>query len=816
MPEKRQTEVVFPLKGLDRSSFKRSQPPHSTVDCLNVFPRDTITGRKRGGSRPGLLRAYDTQLPDKVRMLTSMQLYLGSNYTYTGDTSTSDTWFRFTKWLEDFEGDTWSNVWSQASWSSNKINRVSDFARIDDTVNSGAMVRDDLPIDTAQSYSAGIFIVPWEGSFHGKYRIFARMNDTDPDVYQNGIVAELDMTDADGNFSGSLKVYDSGSETTYNFSSVDFDNSIAGWFNILIDGDTIKCYWRGNEILNQSIVSHSGTRVGFGLECTNDDGVCLVDMFRVQYYASGESTEDGLGNLSGSAYNRRHDILVASSNGNLYREKFADQLEQVTSSVGLNDKLQLEATQIGMELYIADYSDVRAVGADGSLNSAGDQLSSDSNISDWTTLGINTDTDVVVISNPQGGAKAGTYQISSVSMDYITLASSATDGSSGSCSYRIERAPKVYDPINETISILSATDGQVPTGNPLVCRYRGRLVLAGADIAPHVWYMSRMGDPQDWDYAQTDVQAAAAGTLSDAGIPGEPITALIPWHDDYLLFGCQDSLWQMRGDPAYGGRLDMLSTNIGIIAPRAWCLGPTGEVYFLSCDGLYVVSPAGSSPPTQLSRDRLPRELAQVNTNNYHVEMAYDETGQGVHIYISAKERTIPSEPEMAETHWWLDIDDQTFWPMGHYIAHEPFALHSYYTESRSDFNVLIGGRDGYLRRMNTMADTDDSVPFRSHVFCGPLPLGKGIYDGVLMELLAVLAEDSGRLDWKVYIGDSPAELMEYGKSMKDGQWLAGVNRTVRPGGRGQEWGLMLRGVDTAWSFETINAVTRTAGRRRS
>lgn len=816
MPKKKTLQIPFSLGGLNRSISVQKQEPYETADCLNVFPHDAITGRKRGGSRPGLLRSHDTQLPGKVRMLTSMQLYLGNNFTYTGDLSDSDAWYRFTKWIEEFEGDTWNNVWSQASWSSNSINRVSDFAQIDDTVDSGAMVRDSLPVDTNKPYSVGIFVVPWDASFHGKYRIFARMNKDSSDVYNDGIVAELDMTDANGNYSGNLTVYVGGTATTYNFSSIDFDKSIAGWFKVYIDGDTVKCYWRGNEVLNQTIASHLYARVGFGLECTNEDGVCLVDIFRVQYYATGESTEEGIGNLSGSAYNRRHDILIASSEGNLYREQFEDELKEITSSVNLNDKLQLEATQLGMELYIADYSDVRAIGADGSLNSAGDQLSSDSNISDWTTLGIDTNTDVVVISDPQDGTKAGTHKISSVSTDYITLATSATDGTSGSCSYRIERAPKVFDPISETISILSATSGQVPTGNPLICRFRGRLVVAGADIAPHVWYMSRANDPQDWDYSKTDAQRAVAGTLSEAGIPGEPINALIPWRDDYLIFGCQDSLWKMRGDPAAGGRLDVLSTNIGIISPRAWCLGPEGELYFLSRDGMYVVSPAGNSPPTQISREKMPRELLQINPAYYHIEMAYDEVGQGVHLYISAKERSIPSDPETTAMHWWVDVADFTFWPMSHYIAYEPFSCYPYYAFSRNDYSVILGGRDGYLRRFNFQANTDDGLSFASHVFIGPLMLGESIWNGVLMELLAVVGEASGKLDWQVYVGASAEEILRRKKSISNGQWLAGVNNVVRPGGRGHNWGLMLRGVDTAWTFESIQAVTHIAGRRRS
>lgn len=742
-------------------------------------------------------------------MLSSMQLYPGGDYTYAGGGAPAR--FRFATWTEDFANDAWASVWEAASWVSVKPNLLSGLnAGVANDVQNAAVVRDTLPIDTSEAYSVDAFLVPWEGGFHGKYRLYARMDDSSPDVTQNGIIAELVMDDAEGSYSGTLTVNSGGSTAgSYSFSTGAMSTSSAGWFKVNIDGDRVRCYWRDVLLIDQTITSQSGIRTGFGLECVNADGVCLVDTFRMQYYSS--SAADG---LSGEAFNRRHEVLAASSAGKVYLRQFAEALAEITSSVSLNDEIYPESTQIGQKLYIADYSDVRAVGGDGSVNSDGTQLSA-SGISDWTTLGINTDTDVVVINDVTGDAVADTYQISSVSTDYITLNTSA--GSTGDCSYRIERAPKVFDPVNETISILSATAGQVPTGNPLLCRWRNRLVMAGADIAPHVWYMSRMGDPADWDYAKSDAQAAVAGTSSDAGVPGRPITALVPYHDDYLIIGCVNELWQMRGDPAMGGSLDAVSSVVGIISPRAWCLGPSGELFFLSRDGLYVMMPGSQEPPQQISRDRLPRELVGLDANHYHVEMAYDVAGEGVCIYTSLKEVSVEDTAKLGSLHWWFDTDDNTFWPMRLCVNHEPFALVADGGASQGDYTVLTGGRDGILRRFNTQADTDDGLTIESRVFCGPLPLGDGMRDAVLMELLPVIADGSGNVAWETYVGDTPEELLTYSRKTGGGTWQTDKKHVaVRPHGRGQVWGLMLRGANNLpWSFESIRALTRMAGKRR-
>ena len=57
---------------------------------------------------------------------------------------------------------------------------------------------------------------------------------------------------------------------------------------------------------------------------------------------------------------------------------------------------------------------------------------------------------------------------------------------------------------------------------------------------------------------------------------GAELTALIPYNDDSLIFGCQDQMYLLAGDPTSGGAtgLRVLSQGSGPISQAAYCFGP--------------------------------------------------------------------------------------------------------------------------------------------------------------------------------------------------------------------------------------------------
>jgi hypothetical protein len=258
-------------------------------------------------------------------------------------------------------------------------------------------------------------------------------------------------------------------------------------------------------------------------------------------------------------------------------------------------------------------------------------------ISNWLELGIDKNSDICSIYDGGTGAINGTYKISEITTGTLILTASA---GTGNCSFCVDKAPKVYDYVADTLSIYEATAGKgsVPGSCPLVSLYRDRLVVSGSLVAPHAWFMSRQGDPYDWDYGQpdSDYARAVAGTLSQAGLVGKPIKAQVCYSDDCMIFGCTDELWLLRGDPAYGGQLLNLSRKIGIIDKKAWCCTPTGEIVFLSFDGLYIVQGCAMVTPQSLSREKLPEELLNVDVSLYTVSLEFSPEFRGIYIALTA------------------------------------------------------------------------------------------------------------------------------------------------------------------------------------
>lgn len=774
MAKHRPIRIQFPLAGLNRGAAYRQQAPFTSPDLLNVRPRTTRDGRERGGSRPGLIQSHVDDIGGAVRMLAPMVIAMGDDFTTFSDT---------------FSGLSMAAAWTLPGWATDMPSILPPaFASIDTDTAEGEAVLSALPIDTSLAYTVEALLVPWEGAWHGKYRLYLRLDNTTPAIGTSGVMVELVQTGTSGAYTGTMTSTIGGVTTTYTLTPGTITPR-PGWLSATVSTNTITVRWNGATLLTQAVSAHVGERVGFGLECTVDGGLCLANVFRVQYYSTG-------------SVETLRSLLVASADGSLFKEGPYGRLTAVSSSLTVRDDVPLESAQSGQKLYIADYGDLTVEGDDGTV--ATTSLDAPS-VSDWTAHGIDAHDMVVVISNAAGGAVDGTYKIQSIAAGSLTLTASA---GTGTCSYRIERAPKVYDPVANTIVLMYATTGQVPTGNPLICRYLDRIVLAGAEIAPHVWYMSRVGDELDWDYSQTDSQRAVAGTSNTASMPGDPITALVPHSDDYLIISCATSMWRLRGDPAYGGSLDLLSPMVGVIGPNAWCIGPAGELVFLSLNGLYAVLPSGDSYPIPLSTETLPYEFRNVDPSTTTVSLEYDVVNNGIHVYLTP-------DSSNTQVHWWFDWSRKTYWPMTLTSDHEPTATCILQATAIEDSGVILGGRDGKLRRFNDMAENDCGTAFTSYAMMGPVALAPDGIVGILSSMDAVLSDDSGDVTWSI----QPAltfEGTEAASSSDTGTWTAGLNATVYPACRGQAVIVKVTGTASRrWAFEQVIADVKEAGRRR-
>ena len=779
MSKSRRMNVMFPLGGLDRSGSYRQTAPYTTTLCSNVRPEGLITGRYRGGSRPGLMESHRDSLGSEVRFLEPMILLPTDGFTSFSDT---------------FSGTEMSAAWTLATWSSDLPNILSgSLASIDDSVADASATLETLPIVITEVYEVEIFIVPWNGEHHGKYRIYARMDDTTPDYRVEGIVVELTMTGADGTYSWSLVSYTGSALTAVASGSGTLASGVAepGWLSVNISGDDVSIFWNGVTLTtSQTVDTHSATErgTGFAIECTEASGLCLVWVYRVQYH---------------SASNTLRSKLIASAGGNIWQEELYGQMQVVASDLTVRDDVTICVAQLGQKLYVADYSGARVTGTDGDVT--GTDLDDVGDDHDWTTFGIDIDDDVVVITNGTGTVVDGTYKIASIATTSITLASSA---GTGNCTYRIERAPKIYDPEADTLAQWTATTGQVPSGCPLIERYLGRIFLGGQEIAPHAWFASRQSAPLDFDFSQEDSQRAVLGTSSAAGVPGDPLTALVAHNDDYLIMACRNNMWRLKGDPAYGGSLGNVSQTIGIVGPKAWCRGPEGELIFLSLDGIYILAPGGTTDPAPLSRDRLPQEFKNLDPVSTIISMEYDIHSRGIHVYLV-------STSANSRSHWWIDWVTKTFWLVTLQSAHEPTATCQLAGFAVEDDGVILGGRDGTLRRNSGLSEADCGTAFTSSVLIGPIGLSSDMLEGSIQIMNAILAVGSSDVTWSLQPG-STFESCLTATAQDTGTWSAGQNDAEYPACRGQAYAMLITGTSgRKWAMEQVTTVVKQAGRRR-
>lgn len=414
-----------------------------------------------------------------------------------------------------------------------------------------------------------------------------------------------------------------------------------------------------------------------------------------------------------------------------------------------------------------------------------------------------------------GDAFLGQYVVTAATATTLTFAPALPvavgfTSTIASVEYRVVRSAKVFDPKAETLTSLVASTGTAPAGCRLVALYRDRIVWAGGDLLPHVWYASRQGDPYDFDYSQEDSAAAIMAQSSIAGQLADPITALIPHSDECLIFGCYNSLWIMRGDPGYGGTLDQLSRKIGIVSAKSWCRTPDDMVVFLSADGLYVMPAGCAGLPTSLSRERLPDELLCLNASRESIHLEYDTLHRGVHIFVTKRDGS-------AAPHWWFDWESKSFWRMSLQSDHEPFAVHERIAWDDCPV-VLVGGRDGFIRYFDRQFQVDDgNNEIVSYCDIGPFHLDPDNFnDGIVSELTGVLGDGSGPVNWSIRTGHSAQEAYN-ATALTSGTWsIDGMNYTCYPRLRGVSAFIRLSNNSTTrWFIERITALVKPLGRRR-
>ena len=250
------------------------------------------------------------------------------------------------------------------------------------------------------------------------------------------------------------------------------------------------------------------------------------------------------------------------------------------------------------------------------------------------------------------------------------------------------------------------------------------------------------------------------------------MTALAPSGDTKLVIGSSNSMYTMTGDPGHEDtQLITTSRDIGIVGPDAWCYGPNRILYFMSENGLYAIQPNeyNVSQTNRLSAGKLDKSLRATDFGSTHARLVYDHVNHGVHVFL-----TPTRQKAEAQAHYYYDSRTASFWPMEYPAVIGPTFVYDYQNVDPELRSIMLGGFDGHIRKFNPDGLNDDGTAIDSHVWIGPIAVSS-IRETKLMELVAILDEETPGLSYEVYAADT-VEQAKSGTPVFTGSWIGGRN----------------------------------------
>jgi len=375
------------------------------------------------------------------------------------------------------------------------------------------------------------------------------------------------------------------------------------------------------------------------------------------------------------------------------------------------------------------------------------------------------------------------------------------------------KAPKVYDPVTNTVSDWTATDGgNIPPRFKLIATWAGRTVVARCDN-PSQWAMSEINEPDHWDFfpAVPTYSSAVSGTTALAGQPSDIINTIVPIGDDLLIFGGDHSIRRLTGNPAVpSSQIQLITDTIGMSFGPSWSRDAQGFVYFHSSrGGVYVMGGDGSGLRS-LTEGRIQRRFESIDLSAYYVELEFNDRDQVLHVFV------VPyGAGGTIVAHYRWHKPTNSWWPDKHSTtATQPTCAYMLDGDTESDRILLIGCEDGYIRKINETAYTDDGNVIGTECLIGPLaPMDND--DNVRTTVLSAnLAADQDGCLYELY-ASSAADIPGDPKHL--GELVAGNNR-VPAGMCGLFIWIMLRSASVTgrWAVERINIDMFPAGREAS
>ena len=378
-----------------------------------------------------------------------------------------------------------------------------------------------------------------------------------------------------------------------------------------------------------------------------------------------------------------------------------------------------------------------------------------------------------------------------------------------------------YDPsvgANGTLSDLRSTAyGHIPKRCRLIESWRGRLVLARDPNDPSSWHMSRVFDPENWDNFPQNPGAGDAISSRNSrsgGIP-EAINTIIPYNDDLLLFGCDQGIWRLTGDPRAGGQIDLISGQTGISYGRPWCKDPVGALWFFGSEGgLYRMSANGQME--NLSVGRVGQSLRDIDLGSNYVSLVWNYLDEGVHIFVIPFADYGSAGWGTLHDHWFFDAKSGGFHKDRFGVTSadkiQPTAAVTVNGDLPNDRSIMMGCEDGRIRRWGRDASggipiddeqtTSANIAIDSYVTMGPLVPVNPHGAAQVTEFSALLGDAQDGCNFEFFSSDNP-EVM--GNAKATGSLEAGRNarRLVRVSGDSIFLRMRNASAGQRWAYET-------------
>ena len=371
----------------------------------------------------------------------------------------------------------------------------------------------------------------------------------------------------------------------------------------------------------------------------------------------------------------------------------------------------------------------------------------------------------------------------------------------------------------------ATTYGTMPNKAYLGCLYMGRPIVSGNPEHSHLWYMARQANPWDWAYLAGDAGTPVKGGNADAGELGDIIRCLIPYKDDYLIFGLATQIWYLSGDPSYSGDLGGLDLTTGIFGANSWCWDGAGTLYFWGTNGFYKTTIPGT--PICLSAIALPDIVKDeaADPSTHRITMEYDRIDYGIHICITKLS-------DGSNSNYWYDLKTEGLFPEVYPDECGVYSLFYYDANDTTLRDILVGCKDGYFRKFDKTAE-DDNIGgsdqlIDSYTVLGPIQLSDGINDGTLGNINIISAggisgggDDSNDIDFSVFSArtsehitkDITAATAKYSGTFSSPGYQKGNKDRRKARGR---FGAVKVGNDTAtetWGFEKLTLDVKQIGR---